>query len=269
MLRALRRHWPEYLMEAAGVAIFMIVLCLAMILFMHPGSPLRQGIESDFVRRALMGFVMGLAILSLIGSPWGQRSGAHLNPAITLGFFRLGKIEGADALCYIVAQFTGGVAGVNLMTWLFGLHMSDPAVNWAATAPGPWGSFAALLAEIVISFVLMMVILLASNTRELSRYTPLLAAALIAIFVMVEAPISGMSMNPARSFAPAVPASLLSVLWIYFTAPPLGMLLAAEAYQRLRGVGSVFCAKLHHHNTRRCIFRCRYPWKPQGRRIES
>ena len=68
-----------------------------------------------------------------------------------------------------------------------------------------------------------------------------------------------MSMNPARSFASAFPARTFDVLWIYFTAPPIGMLLASEAYLRWRGGDCVYCAKLHHQNDKRCIFRCNYP----------
>jgi aquaporin Z len=104
----------------------------------------------------------------------------------------------------------------------------------------------------------MSVVLRASNTAGLARFTPLLVGALVATYITVEAPISGMSMNPARSLASAVPASAWTVLWIYFLGPPLGMLLAAEAYVRRRGPAAVFCAKLHHDNAQPCIFRCRY-----------
>jgi aquaporin Z len=67
-----------------------------------------------------------------------------------------------------------------------------------------------------------------------------------------------MSMNPARSLASAVPAGLFNALWIYFTAPPLGMMLASELYLRTRGAQRVYCAKYHHDNDKRCIFRCNY-----------
>jgi aquaporin Z len=102
----------------------------------------------------------------------------------------------------------------------------------------------------------MSVVLRVSNTPGLARFTGLFAGALVALYITFEAPISGMSMNPARTFGSAVVGRLWQNLWIYFTAPLLGMLLAAEVYRRRTGAHRVYCAKLHHHNSRRCIFRC-------------
>jgi aquaporin Z len=104
----------------------------------------------------------------------------------------------------------------------------------------------------------MSVVLRVANTARLAPYTPLFVGGLVATYITLEAPVSGMSMNPARSLASAVPAGAWEALWIYFVAPPIGMLLAAELYVRRRGLAAVFCAKLHHDNARRCIFRCRY-----------
>jgi aquaporin Z len=98
------------------------------------------------------------------------------------------------------------------------------------------------------------VILHVSNNSRLHKLTGLCAGALVAIYITLEAPISGMSMNPARTLASAVPAYHWTALWIYFTAPLIGMFLAAEAYVRTRGRQSVACAKLHHQNPTRCIF---------------
>jgi aquaporin Z len=103
----------------------------------------------------------------------------------------------------------------------------------------------------------MSVILRVSNTPRLARYTGLFAGALVATYITIENPLSGMSMNPARTFGSAVNARDWTALWIYFTAPPLGMLAAAEVYVRTRGWRAVFCAKLHHQNDKRCIF-CEY-----------
>jgi aquaporin Z len=124
--------------------------------------------------------------------------------------------------------------------------------------PGDAGPLLAFAAEFGISFILMSVVLRVSNTSPLARYTPVFAGALVALYIMLEAPISGMSMNPARTLGSALAAQLWTALWIYFTAPPLGMLAAAEVYRRQKGERAVICAKLHHHNGRRCIFRCGY-----------
>ena len=245
-------------MEAAGLGIFMISACAFATLLEYPGSPVHQGLPNPFLRRTLMGIAMGLTAIGIIFSPWGKQSGAHINPAITVTFFRLGKIEPWDAFFYVGAQFLGGVAGVLLATAVLGALLAHPSVNFVATLPGPGGAGIAFLAEFVISFGLMLVVLIASNTPNLARYTGLFAGVLVATYITVEAPHSGMSMNPARSFGSALPPQLWQFLWIYFTAPPLGMLLAAELYIRARGIQQVICAKLHHHNDKRCIFHCGY-----------
>ena len=110
----------------------------------------------------------------------------------------------------------------------------------------------------------MTVVLTVSNTPNLARFTGLCAGVLVATYITVEAPLSGMSMNPARTFGSSLAAQSWTALWIYFTAPPLGMLLAAEFYLQWPGARQVVCAKLHHHNDKRCIFRCGYQEKPMA-----
>jgi aquaporin Z len=136
--------------------------------------------------------------------------------------------------------------------------LAHPEVNFVVTLPGANGEAVAFAAEVVIAFVLISVVLRVSNTARLARYTGLFAGALVVTYISVEAPLSGMSMNPARTLGSAVPANVWTALWIYFTAPPIGMLLAAEVYLRMKGRHRVFCAKLHHFNSTRCIFRCNF-----------
>jgi len=207
---------------------------------------------------SLGGIAMGLTLLGLIHTPWGQRSGAHMNPATTLMFLRLGKVEKWDALFYALFQFLGGFAGVALSLLAFGPVLAHPKVNFAATLPGPLGVPVAFLAELVISFGLALTVLTVSNSARLSRFTPFFVATLVATYISFEAPFSGMSMNPARTFGSALPAHAFHALWVYFTAPPLGMLLAAEVYLRVHSARIVYFAKYHHNNSMRCIFRCRY-----------
>jgi aquaporin Z len=254
---ALTLHWPEYLIEAACLGLFMVSACLFGTLFEHPASPVRQAIDDPLVRRIPMGLAMGLTAILLIYSPFGMRSGAHMNPSTTLTFFRLGKVRGADAVGYVTAQLVGGIAGVQIASTLLGTLAANPAVNYVATLPGMLGLGVAWLAELVISFLMMLVVLTVSNGR-FARFTGLCAGALVMTFVVVEAPLSGMSLNPARSLGSAVAAHAWSDLWIYFTAPPFGMLLASELYLRVRGLGAVLCAKLAHPSTGPCLFRCAY-----------
>jgi aquaporin Z len=257
MIRAVREHWPEYLCEAAELGLFMISAGLVTILLWYPRSPVPEIIPSEFVRRMLTGIAMGSTAIALIFSPFGKRSGAHFNPAVTLAFWRLGKVKNWDAVFYIIAQFIGGIVGVLAVAVFIREALSHPAVHYAATLPGPHGMIVAFTAEFAIAFVLMSVVLRVSNTPRIARYTGLFAGALVATYITLEAPFSGMSMNPARTFGSAFVGHLWTGLWIYFTAPVLAMQLAAAFY--LRGNGVVYCAKYHHYNRHRCIFNCRFP----------
>jgi len=234
MIEALRGHWPEYLMEALELGIFMISACCFTVLLSHPASPVAQAITTEPFRRLLMGTAMGSTAIAIVFSPFGKRSGAHFNPAVTLAFLWLGKVEPWDAAFYTLFQFIGGIAGVLVAYMFFGSLVADQSVRFAATVPGPAGPLPAFLAELAITFILMSVILMVSNTKRLSRWTGLFAGVLVATYISIESPISGMSMNPARTFGSASVGNIWTSLWIYFTAPPLGMLLAAETYRRLK-----------------------------------
>jgi aquaporin Z len=255
---AVLQHWPEYLIEAIGLGLFMLSACVFVSLLEHPNSPVRQLVTEPFLRRIPMGFAMGLTAVALIYSPWGQRSGAHFNPSVTLTFWRLGKVAPWDAVFYMAAQFTGAIAGVGVAAIILETWLAHPAVRHAATVPGPGGPGVAFVAELLISFLLMTVVLTVSNRPRLNRFTGLCAGSLVASYIVFEAPLSGMSMNAARTVGSAVYAQAWMALWVYFTAPVLGMLSAAQLYVSVRGVQKIYCAKLHHHNAQRCIFRCDY-----------
>jgi aquaporin Z len=227
-------------------------------LLQHPASPLAALAGCTRLPRLPMGIAMGLTLTAIVYSPLGKRSGAHMNPAMTLTFFRLGKISGRDACGYVAAQFLGAALGILIASAALRGLPADPSVNYVATVPGPRGAVVAFAAELVISFGMMALVLHASNTPRLARYTGLYASALVTLYITFEAPLSGMSMNPARTFAPAVLSHSTGVLWIYFAAPALGMLAAAEWFVRSRGRHRVRCAKLHHVSTVRCIFHCGY-----------
>jgi aquaporin Z len=259
MYEALRWHWPEYMIEAAGLGLFMVAACGFGTLLEYPYSPVRQAIADPVLRRFLMGLAMALTAVSLIYSPWGKQSGAHFNPAVTLTFVRLGKVTFWDAWFYVLGQFIGGVTGVLLAGAGLGAALAQPPVHYVVTLPGRGGVGIAFAAEVAITFLLMSVILSVTNTPRLARYTGLFAGALVATYITVEAPLSGMSMNPARTFASAMPAQAWTALWVYFSGPLLGMFCAAEVYVRRYGRHQVLCAKLHHQNTKRCIFaQCGY-----------
>lgn len=242
----------EYLAEALGLALFMVSAGLVATALDAPASPLHAWIASADLRRVLGGVAMGLTAVALIHSPWGKRSGAHMNPAVTLAFLVLGKIRPRDAVGYVVAQFAGGLVGVLLVLGLLGDAFAAAPVSFAATMPGRAGVAVAFAAELVISFALIAVILRVAASERFAGYAGLTAGCLVALYISVEAPLSGMSMNPARSFASAAPGGLFDNLWIYFVAPPLGMTLAALLHRR-RASRRAPCAKLIHDPSHPCI----------------
>jgi aquaporin Z len=250
-------NWPEYAIEGACLALFMVSATGFATLLQHPVSPVAGVLTAwragPLLRRIPMGLAMGLTAIGLIYSPLGARSGAHMNPSLTFTYYRLGKVRARDAAGYIGGQFAGGTLGILVATWLFHGLPADPSVNYAATVPGLAGSTTAFLAETLISFLMMAMVLSVSNTPALARYTGICAGVLVALYIIFEAPLSGMSMNPARTLGSNVLAHATTSLWIYFTAPPLGMLLAAEAYGRFCG-RRILCAKLNHTAAVRCIF---------------
>src|SRR3974390_637643 len=146
MICALRNHWPEYLMEAAELAVFMVSAAVFTILLYHPASPAVRAIPAEFTRRALAGLAMGLTLIGLVYCPWGKRSGAHMNPAFTLTFFRLRKVAPWDAAFYVLAQFVGGMFGILMVASVAVGLLAHPSVNYVATVPGTGGPWVAFLA---------------------------------------------------------------------------------------------------------------------------
>jgi aquaporin Z len=208
-----------------------------------------------------MGLAVGATVVAIIMTPWGKQSGGHFNPAITFTFYRLGKVRLWDALFYVVAQFAGATSGVAIASSVLRGAPQNEAVRYAATVPGIYGNGGAFVAELTISFTLMSAILFVSNHTSLAQFTPYFVGALYAMYITFETPLSGMSMNPARTFGSALYASYWPALWIYFIAPALGMLAGAELFLRTRGGAPPYCAKLYHTSDKRCIFHCGHETK--------
>jgi aquaporin Z len=228
--REARCLWhPEFAIEAALLGAFMISALAFTVLMEHPASPVTATVTSPLAKRLVIGLGMASTAVALIYSPWGMRSGAHMNPAVTLAFARLGLVPRSSVPGYIAAQFIGGIAGTWVGWQLFGPLVEHPAVRFAVTVPGPWGAGAAFAAELVMTSVLMAAVLAAARVPRWRPRAGLVAASLLVVFITVEAPVSGMSLNPARTLGSAVWAGHFAALWIYFSAPVLGMLLAAEA----------------------------------------
>lgn len=236
MKAAARKNWLHYLQEALGLAVFMISACSFATLLEAKTSIVHLSLPDEFVRRVLMGLMMGLTALFIFFAPWTSPSGSHINPAVTLSFLYLDRMCPWDALFYILAQFIGGILAVLLMQWAIGSLLTDPPVSSVVTVPGKTGLWPAFLTEFIIAFVTMSMVLFSTDHPVLKKWTRPVAGILVALYVIIAGPISGFGMNPARSFASAIPANIYTAFWMYMTVPVLGMLSAAMLYRRIRPV---------------------------------
>ena len=260
----MRRNVPVYLCEFAGTAILLFVGVSAVALMWAPGSPVPV-IQTPALRRLVTGLLFAGGATAVVYSPLGQRSGAHINPAVTLAFWRIGKVPTHDAVAYVVAQMLGALAG----TFLAGLVFHDlvAGVQYAVTVPGDgYTPVWALIAETLITFLLVFTIFICVNKPRIAGRTGLIAGALVAFLVMIESPVSGTSLNPARSLAPALLAPVYTSLWVYFVGPVLGALLAVRVHSRV-GRATTVCAKLFHTEKYPCPFDCGYRLARAGEMI--
>jgi aquaporin Z len=258
-LCVLKHHWLLYVCEAIELALFMISACAFTIFLFDPSSPAFHLFPSTITRRFFMAIAMGITAVLIIHSPMGKRSGAHFNPAITLTYYRLGKIDLWDAVFYVCFQFIGGIFGVAVASIIFGSSLSKPSVDYVVTVPGRYGTAAAFVAELFMATVLMAVVLLLSNRVSMAVYVSYSVGTLIALYTFFLAPVSGFSVNPARTIGSAFFAGVWTAGWLYLTAPLIGMFGAAEVYARTSGHGPVLCAKLHPDSAFPCPFHCHFP----------
>lgn len=229
-------HLKEYLMEAAGLAGFVIGAALLTIMLEHPGFAVMHSQLKDYpmLRKVPLALIMGtyIAVITLL---FGKRSGAHINPAVTCIYFRLGKISLWDALFYTIAQFIGAIFAAQLLKYFIPNLFGHPIIDYAVTKPKPpYETVTAFIAEFTISFIMMLLVLFASSSKRFEKYVALISGVLIALFLIFEMPFSGMSLNPARSFAGAFTANEWKHIWLYFIAPIFGMACAAEVFLQWR-----------------------------------
>jgi aquaporin Z len=261
----MRRNLSAYFSELAGTAIMLFIGVSAVSFMWGPGSPVPV-VSNGALRRLLTGIMFAGGATAVVYSPLGQISGGHINPAVTLGFWRLGKVPTRDALAYVAMQFLGAFAGAYAAGLAWGPLTTG--VQYAATVPGDGYSQAgALAAETAITFLLVFLIFVCVNKPRIASRTGLFAGSLVAILVMIEAPVTGTSLNPARTLGPAILAPNYTALWLYFVGPVAGALLAAAAFSGQWGNKTV-CAKLYHTEKYPCPFdRCDYRLVKSGETV--
>jgi len=247
--------WKLFGAELIGTALLVAVGLSIVIADFGRGSPLDPMLPGEAWRRLITGFLFGTTGALIALSPLGKESGAHINPAVTLGFWLMGRLRARHAVGYVVCQLAGALVGaVPLLAW----GATGRSVAYGATVPGPaYGAPWALLGEAVTTFALVFGLFFFLRHRSLRPYTPALFPPLYAIMVWLEAPVSGTSTNPARSLGPAVISGDWHGWWIYWLGPLIGTLLAVAAYrwagweQRLIEVAKIY----HFDHDRYGIFR--------------
>lgn len=225
-----RKNRLHYLQEAIGLAVFMISACFFAGMLESKNSSWHIALPDGHIRSLIMGAMMGFTALFIFYSPITAPSGSHINPAVTITFLRLGKMCRWDALFYILAQLTGGLIAVYCMAMLMGNTLIAAPVNYVVTVPGSYGALPAALIEFVTAFLMISMVLFTSNNEKFKKYTRIIAACFVFLYVIVAGPISGFGMNPARTLASAIPAGIYTSLWIYLIIPFAGMLAAAEFF---------------------------------------
>jgi aquaporin NIP len=204
------------------------------LVFAGTGAIIINDVSNQAVTHVGIALTFGLIVLAMIYTV-GDVSGAHFNPAVTLGFWMARRLEGRLVLPYVASQILGALAASGLLAVLFRSHST-----LGATIPrGPaWQSF---VLEVVLTFFLMLVILnVSTGAKEKGMTAGIAIGATVGLEALFAGPISGASMNPARSLAPALVSAQvqsLQSLWIYLIAPVLGAALAVPACCAFREPG--------------------------------
>ena len=233
MITAFTSNWKIYSYEALALGLFMVSACAFTIIIEHPDFWIKNNIESSIIRRFLNGCAMGITAVLLIYSNFGKASGAHMNPAVTIANWQMDRIKTTDAIFYIIFQFLGGIVGVLIFKIFFFEYISHPNINYVVTVPSSNSTVLhSFLFEFLLSFVMLLSVLILSNLSKLSSYTGYFVGMLLIIYITFEAPISGMSINPARTVGSAFASGNYTSIWLYFFAPILAMLSAGIIYRK-------------------------------------
>ena len=248
-------NWPEYFAELFGTA-FLIFIGLSAVTFdLGKGLPMENLIPNKSFRLLITGLLFAGSGSLVAISPLGKLSGAHINPAVSLAFWAKGKMELYDLGGYIIGQFVGAFIGAALLVLVWGDYAAS--VNNGMTLPGKgyslWDVF---LVEMGMTFLFVFSIFIFVSSHRLMHWTPLMTWLLIAVMVWWGAPISGTSINPARSIGPALVSWSWQAQWLYCIAPPLGAMQAVMVYRFLNmNKCKILTGKLFHVPHYRCIFK--------------
>ncbi len=198
------------------------------LVFAGTGAIIINDASGGVITHAGIALTFGLIVLAMIYTV-GDISGAHLNPAVTIGFWAARRMSGREVLPYIASQVIGAILASGLLRLLF----PENKLLGATTPAGP--EMQSFVLEAVLTFFLMLTILnVSTGSKEKGITAGIAVGSVIALEAMFAGPVSGASMNPARSLAPALASGHFEHLWIYLTAPPLGAIMAMFACRCIR-----------------------------------
>lgn len=245
-------HPMMYASELIGTLLLVFLGLSVVIALWGHNAPFSSLPISPDVRRLLNGFLFGSIGAAIAYSPIGRMSGAHINPAMTFAFWLEGKLRWRDASWYIIAQLVGaGFGAVALLVW-GSVGASD---EWGASLPNKSvPEWLPIAGETVCTFLLVLLIFVFAAHKVTQPFTPLVNPPLFAILTWLEAPLSGASANPARSFGPALIACAWQDWWVYWLGPCLGAALAVavlrfDLCRRFRPLEARLCHFGHHGAT--------------------
>jgi aquaporin Z len=247
-----RTPWELFLSEMIGTGLLLLGGLSLVIFIFGAGSPIAELLPSKTMRMVISGFLFGLTGALIAVSPVGDVSGAHINPAVSLGFLLMGKFKPRVAFGYVLAQLTGSLLGcLPLVVW----GKMGRSIDFGASLPGQgYSVWTVLLGEVVTTFGLIASLCVFLATRQLRRFTPAMIPFLYALMVPLEANISGTSTNPARSFGPAIVSGNFDGWWIYWVGPFLGTVVAIFACSFF--ASRIEVAKVYHFDSDRSgVFR--------------
>lgn len=220
-----QKFLKAFLSEFVGTALLVLVGLSAVIFINGKGSPILNLIPNDGTRRAITGFLFGTTGCLITLSPVGKISGAHINPMVSIAFWLRKNMQFKNMAGFVIAQMAGAAIGcLPLLFW----GEQGKSIQYGATVPPQIDT--AFIGEIWTTFVLIVVILFFTSNDKIKNFTPFTMPIIYCIMVFVEAPVSGTSTNPARSFGPAIISTVWNGYWLYWIAPIIGMLIAVLVF---------------------------------------
>lgn len=250
-------HVAEWAAEFAGTAILVFVALSALTVMFRPGSAWEDWVPSRSGRLLLLGILVAAVIVAIATSPLGRLSGAHLNPAVTLAFWITRHVHPHDLFGYWAAQLLGGLAGVLALRAVW----SDTAagVDYGFISPSVAAGPAVLIEALMVALMVAAMFFFLSEVR-LTRWTPVVAGAVVALATWLGAERTGAGLNPARTLAPSVVTGDWLDWWVYVVGPLAGAALVAVLWWAVPRV--VLTAKLFHDPKYRSVLRTHLPARP-------